>query len=162
MLGFPGGSDSKESICNAEELGSIPGLGRSPGGGNVNPWKEWDTFMKEMSELLLCVVLSVWVHRWFSGKEFAGQCRSSRRPSFNPWIRKIPWRRKWQPIPVFLPGESHGQSILEGYSPWGLQRVRYDWATECFLCSRCCSDFVRQKEMSEIQALPSSIAVLIR
>ena len=36
-VGLPGGSDSKESICNAEELGSIPGLGRSPGGGNVNP-----------------------------------------------------------------------------------------------------------------------------
>ena len=38
---------------------------------------------------------------------------------FNPWVRKIPWRRKWHPIPVFLPGESHGQRSLEGYSPWG-------------------------------------------
>ena len=35
------------------------------------------------------------------------------------WVRKIPWRRKWQPIPVFLPGESHGWSSLVGYSPWG-------------------------------------------
>ena len=34
----------------------------------------------------------------------------------------IPWRRKWQPTPVFLPGESHGQRVLEGYSPWGSQR----------------------------------------
>ena len=41
------------------------------------------------------------------------------RPRFNPWVRKIPWRRKWQPTPVFLPGESHGQRSLEGYSPWG-------------------------------------------
>ena len=35
------------------------------------------------------------------------------------WIGKIPWRREWQPIPVFLPGESHGQRSLVGYSPWG-------------------------------------------
>ena len=34
-------------------------------------------------------------------------------------VGKIPWRRKWQPTPVFLPGESHGQRNLAGYSPWG-------------------------------------------
>ena len=49
-----------------------------------------------------------------SGKESACQCR---RPGFDPWVRKIPWRRKWQPTPVFLPGKSHGQMILESYSP---------------------------------------------
>ena len=38
---------------------------------------------------------------------------------FNPWDRKIPWRRKWQPSPVFLPEKSHGQRSLAGYSPWG-------------------------------------------
>jgi len=38
--------------------------------------------------------------------------------SFNSWVRKIPWRRKWQPTPVFLPRESHGQRSLVGYSPW--------------------------------------------
>ena len=38
-----------------------------------------------------------------------------RRPGFNPWVRKVPWRWKWQPIPVFLPGESHGQRSLVGY-----------------------------------------------
>ena len=37
----------------------------------------------------------------------------------HPWVRKIPWRRKWQPTPVFLPGKSHGQRSLVGYSPWG-------------------------------------------
>ena len=36
-----------------------------------------------------------------------------------PWVGKIPWRREWQPTPVFLPGESHGQRRLVGYSPWG-------------------------------------------
>ena len=38
---------------------------------------------------------------------------------FNPWVGKIPWRRKSQPTPVFLPGKSHGRSSLVGYSPWG-------------------------------------------
>ena len=37
---------------------------------------------------------------------------------FDPWVRRIPWRRKWQPTPVLLPGKSHGQSSLVGYSPW--------------------------------------------
>jgi len=37
---------------------------------------------------------------------------------FDPWVGKIPWRRKWQSTPVFLPGKSHGQRNLVGYSPW--------------------------------------------
>ena len=59
FLGFPGGSDGKESACKARDLSSIPGLGR------------------------------------------------------------FPWRRSWQPTPVFLPGDSHGQKSLVSYSPWG-------------------------------------------
>jgi len=58
--------------------------------------------------------------RWpLVGKELACQCRRHKRRRFNPWIGKIPWRRKWQPTPVFLPGESHGQRNLAVYSPWG-------------------------------------------
>ena len=41
------------------------------------------------------------------------------RERFDPWVGKIPWRRQWLPIPVFLPGESHGQNSPVGYSPWG-------------------------------------------
>ena len=48
-----------------------------------------------------------------SGKEPTCQCWRCR---FNPWVRKIPWRRAWQPTPVFLPGKSHGQRSLAGYS----------------------------------------------
>ena len=44
----------------------------------------------------------------------------------DPWVRKIPWRRAWLPTPVFLPGESHGQRSLEGYSPWGCKRVGHN------------------------------------
>ena len=62
-LVFPGGTDGKESACNAGDLGVIP--------------------------------------------------------EFNPWIGKTPWRRAWQPTPVFLPRESHGQRSPAGYSPWG-------------------------------------------
>ena len=51
-----------------------------------------------------------------SGKEPACQCRRSR---FSPWVRKIPWGRKRQPTPVILPGKSHGQKSLAGYSLWG-------------------------------------------
>ena len=53
------------------------------------------------------------------GKGPAGQCRRCKRSEFNPWIGRIPWRRKWHPSLVFLPGESHGQRNLVGYSPWG-------------------------------------------
>ena len=45
-------------------------------------------------------------------------------------MRKISWRRKWQPIPVFLPGKSRGHRNLVGYSPWGRKRVRQDLATK--------------------------------
>ena len=63
---------------------------------------------------------------WQSGKESACQCR---RPGFNPWVGKIPWRRKWQPTPVSLLRKSHEQRSWVGYSPWGHKRVRHDWAT---------------------------------
>ena len=48
-------------------------------------------------------------------------CLECRRPGFDPWFGKMPWRRKWQPTPVFLPGKSHGQRSLAGDSPWGLK-----------------------------------------
>ena len=63
LMGFPDGSDGKESACNVGDLGLIPGLGRS---------------------------------------------------RFDPWVGKIPWRRKQPPTPIFWPGEFHGM-----YSPWG-------------------------------------------
>ena len=45
------------------------------------------------------------------------------RPQFDPWVREIPWRRERQPTPVFLPGESHGQMSLVGYSLWGQKEL---------------------------------------
>ena len=62
-------------------------------------------------------------HLGASGKEPMCQCRRHKRLGFAPWVGKIPWRRKWQPTPVFLPGESHGLRSLEGYNPWGRREL---------------------------------------
>ena len=64
-------------------------------------------------------ILGIGLPRWLSGlkkKKSASQCW---RCSFNSWVRKIPWKRRWQTTPVFLPEEFHGQRSLVGYSPWG-------------------------------------------
>jgi len=55
--------------------------------------------------------------RWHSGKESACLCRRHKRCGFDPWVGKIPWSRRRQPTPVFLPEESLGQRSLAGYSP---------------------------------------------
>ena len=62
----------------------------------------------------------------WSGKEPACQCRRPKRGVCDPWVEKIPWSRKWQPTPVFLPGTSHGQRGLVGYSLMRSQRVGLD------------------------------------
>ena len=49
---------------------------------------------------------------------------------FNPWVGKSPWRKKWQPIPVLLPGKSHGQRSLVDCSSWGHKRVEHSLATK--------------------------------
>ena len=56
-------------------------------------------------------------------KESLLQCRRHRRHRFDPWVGKIPWRRKWQPTLVFLPGKSHGQRSVASYSPWGCKEL---------------------------------------
>ena len=64
-----------------------------------------------------------------SGKDPAYRCRRCKRSRLDPWVRKIPWRRAWPPTPVFLPGESHGQRSLAGYSPWGRKELDMTEAT---------------------------------
>ena len=60
--------------------------------------------------------------RWNSGKGFSCNAGGAGDTSSDPWVRKIPWRT-WQPTPVFLPGKSHGQRSLEGYSLWGCKEL---------------------------------------
>ena len=67
-------------------------------------------------------VYKIRLPRWLSSKESASQWRRHRRHGLELWIRKIPWRRKWQPTPVFLPGKLHGHRGLVGYRPWGRKK----------------------------------------
>ena len=89
----PESSVVKESACNAGDPGSIPGLGRSSGEGIGYPLQY------------------SWLPLWFRWQRICLQCR---RPGFDPWVGKIPWRRERLATPVFWPAEFHGQ-----YSPWG-------------------------------------------
>ena len=83
-MGFPGSPAGKESACNVEDPGSIPGSERSPGEGiGYPPQYSWASVMAQKVQNLQCG-----------------------RPELEPWIGKIPWRRAWQPISGFSPGES--------------------------------------------------------
>ena len=73
-----------------------------------------------------------------SGKKPTCQSRILKRCEFNPWVGKMSWRRAWQPTLVFLPGESHGQRSLVGYSPWGRKESHTtERLTFCFSMLLC-------------------------
>ena len=145
----------KESTCNAGDLASIPGLGRSPGEGKSYPLQysglensmgfpdssvgkestcqcrrpQFDSWVGKIcwrrDRLLTPVFLGF--PGGPAGKE--STCNAS-RPGFNPWVGEIPWRREKLPTPVFWPGEFHGQSM-------GSQRVGHDWVTFNSISSMC-------------------------
>ena len=76
---------------------------------------------KRIFNIFVSIVKETFLEKGFpggtDGKESA--CNAAMlQIRFNPWARKILWRRKRQPTPIFLPGESHGQRSLAGYSPW--------------------------------------------
>ena len=86
----------------------------------IRSWQQWVVSVMFMrmcgagkEQYITCIITG---HTLIVYKLFLLQCG---RPGFNPWVGKISWRRKWQPTPVFLPGKSHGQRNLVGYSPWG-------------------------------------------
>ena len=106
---FPGSSAGKESACNAGNPGSISGWGRSPGEGIGYPLQySWASLVAQLVKNLHAM--------W--------------RPGFDPWVGKIPWRKKWQPTPVFLPGESPRTEEPGGLQSMESQRIRHDWATK--------------------------------
>ena len=80
-LGFPGGSDNKESACKAGDLG-------------------WEDPLEEGTVI----------------KNLPANAGDARDAGLIPGLGRFPWRRKWQPIPVFLPGKFHGWKSLVGYS----------------------------------------------
>ena len=78
------------------------------------------------------VFIVSWSHKhklswWCSDKEYT--CRS-RRHRFDPWVGKISWRKRWQSMPVFLPGKFHWERSLAGYSPRDRKRVGHDLVTK--------------------------------
>ena len=75
-----------------------------------------------------------------SGKESTCQCS---RCWLNLWVRKVPWRKKWQPTPVFLYEKSHGWKCLVGYSAQGCKRVRYNLTTKQ-LATKQTTDIIQQ------------------
>ena len=83
--------------------------------------------------------LSQWIRRWRI-------CLQFRIPGFDPWVRKIPWRREWQPTSVLLPGEVYEQRSLEGYSPWGSRKSDMTEEPTLHICYS--SYFLQQCEKS--------------
>ena len=76
----------------------------------------------------MCHSLELGLPWWLSQWRICLQCR---KPGFDSWVGKIPWRRKWQPTPAFLPGGFHGERSLAGYSHWD-HKVGHNWATNTF------------------------------
>ena len=70
------------------------------------------------------------------GSDGKNVCLQCGRPGFNPWVRKIPWRRKWQPTPVLLPVKFYGWRSLVGYSPWCCRVGLSDFTSLMELCVR--------------------------
>ena len=101
---FPGSSAGKESTCNAGDPGSIP--------GSEVPLEEELGYPLQYSWASLVAQMV------------------KNPPGFDPWVGKIPWRRAWQPTPVFLPGESPWTEEPGGLQSTGSQRVRHNWATK--------------------------------
>ena len=114
-LGFPGGSDGKESTYTVGDLGLIPGLGRSPGEGKGH------SLQYSCLENSMDYIYSPWAaksqtqlsdfhfHFWASlVAQMVKNLPTMQRLEFNPWAGKIPWRRDLLPSPVFLPEEFHG------------------------------------------------------
>ena len=93
--------------------------GRFHGWRSMVSYSPWDCKELDMTEWLHFIKPYLGFPSGSTGKEPTCQGRRHKRRGFNPWVRKIPWRRAWQPTPVVLPGESHGQRSLVGYSLWG-------------------------------------------
>ena len=82
-------------------------------------WGEGNSLHLELDGAVIYQALHLDFPGGTNGKEPARQCRRHKRCKFNSWVGEIPWRRAWQPTPVFLPREFHGERSLAGYSPWG-------------------------------------------
>ena len=122
---FPSGSDAKASACNAGDQGAIPGNPLQDSCWRI-PRMEEPGGLQSMGSQKVGTTERLYCHFqciiWSflggaSGKELVCQCRRCKRCGFNPWVRKIPWRRAGQLTRVLLHGKFQGQRSLVGYSP---------------------------------------------
>ena len=157
--GFPGCSDSKESACNAGDVGLVPGLGRSPGERKGSPlqysclehsmnrgawWLQSTGSHRVRRTEWLTLSLFNYNRAFCSDRNRATDLKLStttlvaqmvknlpamQETWFDPWVGKISWGREWLPTLISLPGECHGQRSLAGYSPWGCEELGHDWVT---------------------------------
>ena len=124
-------SKDNESACNAGDLSSIPGLGRSPGGRPGNPlqysclenqrslagYSPWGCKESDTTGWLSSAQHKDNETAFPGGSDVKESACNTGNPGSNLWVRKIPWRREYLPTPVFLPGKVHGQRSQEGSSP---------------------------------------------
>ena len=130
---YPTTQVAKESACNAGDPSLIPVLGISPGEGIGYPL-QYSGLENSMGSIVHGGAKSQgrlsgfhFHTSYFSAEKIsqvvlvepAHQCRGRKRCGWDPWVGKIPWRRKWHPAPVFFPGKSHRRRSLVGCSPWG-------------------------------------------
>ena len=143
---FPGGSGSKESAHNTGDWFD-PWVKKMPWKREWQPttvflsgesqWTEEPGGIQSMGSQRVRhdwatkhnTTQTFRAHWWLRQYRICLQCK---RPGFDPWVRKIPWRREWQATPVFLPGGSRGQSSLVHYSLWGCKQSD---TTECLTLS---------------------------
>ena len=119
IWGFPGGASHKEPACQCRRY-ETPVLSL----GMEDPLEEGRETHSSILAWRIPMERGGWqvaIHQIRSDQISRSVVSDSLRPRFNSWVGMIPWRRKWQPTPVFMPGESHGQWSLEGYRPWGFK-----------------------------------------
>ena len=106
---------SRQEYCSGLPFpspGDLPHSGMEPG----SPALQAESLPQASSHSTCCFVFGVSpIMKGFPDGSVGKECG---RDLFDPWLGKIPWRREWQPTPVFLPGEFHGQRSLVGYSTW--------------------------------------------
>ena len=105
------------TVCSPINEGAEAGRGAGTASSSHGKGLTFSKHVLCSRHFYLCHLSQIYFVLPTSGKEPGCQCRRCKRHEFSPWVGKSPWRRSWQPTPVFLPGEAHEYRSLAGYSP---------------------------------------------